>query len=79
MSYTICSRFKGEHIVYAGCTICTSIEHIVYGAFCGSTGLYSDDFVIINDTLEASFRRRLIRKQAMEKKRLKVMQKRQRS
>ena len=38
MSYTICSRFKGEHIVYAGYTICTSREHIVYGAFCGSTG-----------------------------------------
>ena len=37
MSYTICSRFKGEHIVYAGYTICTSREHIVYGAFCGST------------------------------------------
>ena len=40
MSYTICSRFKGEHIVYAGYTICTSREHIVYGAFCGSTGLH---------------------------------------
>ena len=40
MSYTICSRFKGEHIVYAGYTICTSREHIVYGAFCGSTLLY---------------------------------------
>ena len=39
MSYTICSRFKGEHIVYAGYTICTSREHIVYGAFCGSTML----------------------------------------
>ena len=39
MSYTICSRFKGEHIVYAGYTICTSREHIVYGAFCGSTKL----------------------------------------
>ena len=39
MSYTICSRFKGEHIVYAGYTICTSREHIVYGAFCGSTEL----------------------------------------
>ena len=39
MPYTICSRFKGEHIVYAGYTICTSREHIVYGAFCGSTGL----------------------------------------
>ena len=39
MSYTICSRFKGEHIVYAGYTICTSREHIVYGAFCGSTTL----------------------------------------
>ena len=39
MSYTICSRFKGEHIVYAGYTICTSREHIVYGAFCGSTVL----------------------------------------
>ena len=38
MSYTICSRFKGGHIVYAGYTICTSREHIVYGAFCGSTG-----------------------------------------
>ena len=37
MSYTICSRFKGEHIVYAGYTICTPREHIVYGAFCGST------------------------------------------
>ena len=37
MSYAICSRFKGEHIVYAGYTICTSREHIVYGAFCGST------------------------------------------
>ena len=37
MSYTICSRFKGEHIVYAGYTIYTSREHIVYGAFCGST------------------------------------------
>ena len=37
MSYTICSRFKGEHIVHAGYTICTSREHIVYGAFCGST------------------------------------------
>ena len=37
MSYTKCSRFKGEHIVYAGYTICTSREHIVYGAFCGST------------------------------------------
>ena len=37
MSYTICSRFKGEHIVYAGYTICTSREHFVYGAFCGST------------------------------------------
>ena len=37
MSYTICSRFKGEHIVYAGYTICTLREHIVYGAFCGST------------------------------------------
>ena len=37
MSYIICSRFKGEHIVYAGYTICTSREHIVYGAFCGST------------------------------------------
>ena len=37
MSYTICSRFKGEHIVYAGYTICTSREHIVYGEFCGST------------------------------------------
>ena len=37
MSYTICSRFKGEYIVYAGYTICTSREHIVYGAFCGST------------------------------------------
>ena len=37
MSYTISSRFKGEHIVYAGYTICTSREHIVYGAFCGST------------------------------------------
>ena len=37
MSYTICSPFKGEHIVYAGYTICTSREHIVYGAFCGST------------------------------------------
>ena len=36
MSYTKCSRFKGEHIVYAGYTICTSREHIVYGAFCGS-------------------------------------------
>ena len=41
MSYTICSRFKGEHIVYAGYTICTSREHIVYGAFCGSTELAS--------------------------------------
>ena len=41
MSYTICSRFKGEHIVYAGYTICTSREHIVYGAFCGSTVLAS--------------------------------------
>ena len=40
MSYTICSRFKGEHIVYAGYTICTSREHIVYGAFCGSTKLF---------------------------------------
>ena len=39
MSYTKCSRFKGEHIVYAGYTICTSREHIVYGAFCGSTRL----------------------------------------
>ena len=39
MSYTICSRLKGEHIVYAGYTICTSREHIVYGAFCGSTRL----------------------------------------
>ena len=39
MSYTICSRFKGEHIVYAGYTICTWREHIVYGAFCGSTKL----------------------------------------
>ena len=37
MSYTICSRVKGEHIVYAGYTIITSREHIVYGAFCGST------------------------------------------
>ena len=37
MSYTICSRFKGEHIVYAGYTICTLREHIVYGTFCGST------------------------------------------
>ena len=37
MSYTICSQFKGEHIVYAGYTICTSREHIVHGAFCGST------------------------------------------
>ena len=27
----------GGHIVYAGYTICTSREHIVYGAFCGST------------------------------------------
>ena len=26
--------------MYAGYTICTSREHIVYGAFCGSTGLY---------------------------------------
>ena len=41
MSYTICSRSKGEHIVYAGYTICTSREHIVYGAFCGSTQLCS--------------------------------------
>ena len=40
MSYTICSRFKGEHIVYAGYTICTSREHIVYGAFCGSTAQF---------------------------------------
>ena len=38
MPYTICFQFKGEHIVYAGYTICTSREHIVYGAFCGSTG-----------------------------------------
>ena len=45
MSYTICSRFKGEHIVYAGYTICTSREHIVYGAFCGSTVLFSCVFV----------------------------------
>ena len=37
MSYTICARFKGENIVYAGYTICSSREHIVYGAFCGST------------------------------------------
>ena len=42
MSYTICSRFKGEHIVYAGYTICTSREHIVYGAFCGSTMLQEE-------------------------------------
>ena len=41
MSYTICSRFKGGHIVYAGYTICTSREHIVYGAFCGSTVPFS--------------------------------------
>ena len=40
MSYTICSRFKGEHIVYAGYTICTSREHFVYGAFCGSTSAH---------------------------------------
>ena len=40
MSYTICSLFKGEHIVYAGYTICTSREHFVYGAFCGSTMVF---------------------------------------
>ena len=44
MSYTICSRFKGEHIVYAGYTICTSREHIVYGAFCGSTTHSHNDY-----------------------------------
>ena len=48
MSYTICSRFKGVHIVYAGYTICTSREHIVYGAFCGSTVLYSHEDGSIN-------------------------------
>ena len=47
MSYTICSRFKGEHIVYAGYTICTSREHIVYGAFCGSTELSHENLVLI--------------------------------
>ena len=49
MSYTICSRFKGEHIVYAGYTICTSREHIVYGAFCGSTGLASWLSFVVTD------------------------------
>ena len=48
MSYTICSRFKGEHIVYAGYTICTSREHIVYGAFCGSTGHIYELFKILS-------------------------------
>ena len=48
MSYTICSRFKGEHIVYAGYTICTSREHIVYGAFCGSTMLTSVASILID-------------------------------
>ena len=33
---------RGEHIVYAGYTICTSREHIVYGAFCGSTSHKKD-------------------------------------
>ena len=63
MSYTMCSRFKGEHIVYAGYTICTSREHIVYGAFCGSTGylpvasyLYS---VISNFILFSIYMKRL--------------------
>ena len=40
MSYTTCSRFKGEHIVYAGYTICTSREHIVYGAFYAPSTLF---------------------------------------
>ena len=68
MSYTICSRFKGEHIVYAGYTICTSREHIVYGAFCGSTqhehGLNHDftrlnfkiDRIYISDFLAANIK-----------------------
>ena len=30
-------HFKDEHIVFRGYTICSSREHIVYGAFCGST------------------------------------------
>ena len=37
MSYTIYSGFKDEYIVYVGYTICSSREHIMYGAFCGST------------------------------------------
>ena len=37
MSYTICSRLKGEHIVYAGYTICSLREHIMHRALCGST------------------------------------------
>ena len=49
MSYTICSRFKGEHIVYAGYTICTSREHIVYGAFCGSTAHMCDKYQNLRD------------------------------
>ena len=49
MSYTIGSRFKGEHIVYAGYTICTSREHIVYGAFCGSTVPYAETIYWEND------------------------------
>ena len=54
MSYTICSRFKGEHIVYAGYTICTSREHIVYGAFCGSTMLLSmTDIVMERDFISS--------------------------
>ena len=50
MSYTICSRFKGEHIVYAGYTICTSREHIVYGAFCGSTKPLSERMQSVRET-----------------------------
>ena len=50
MSYTICSRFKGEHIVYAGYTICTSREHIVYGAFCGSTMQSSENSLVLDVT-----------------------------
>ena len=40
--------------MYAGYTICTSREHIVYGAFCGST-MHLSSVIPANDTRESVF------------------------
>ena len=46
--------------MYAGYTICTSIEHIVYGAFCGSTPHMLSHYVQLHARLFGSMRALLL-------------------